>query len=458
MCAQHRKGILSKSKALCDKGYAEEITLACGTPSVELIFRRLTKPGLAVLLEAPDDAVINGTIRIDHFRSGSAQSIELREWLIESAGVESKLDQQVFDDTISDTVASGHITPLTYAIDQVSNVNFGKKYSQSQKYNMWRLSHINAMFVANNHLTYIDKRPYDTGFSIDGIVDEESYAAYTKKYGHTVASMTYYALTHWYQNNPGYYRLVQQTPDISNKAKENWLNTPAFYSTRELPTSNQHNLVSLGTNAKGSQRKSYGIYIGLAMGKKVNYICYHAKPGVFQWVLTRERAAKQAAEIAIRQMKSKHPEMRCRDTVDYALYFCSSHHQFLALFASIKAKHTPRKKRAHPCKQPYIDMYCIPVNDSGTHLLGCLLDYSPVDAEYRIHEELVAMDIGFAHTAQYIYPLTYKGRPVLSGYTMNIKRISHVLQDYLDGHMITICCYPEQAPWYRLLFPGCTIL
>ena len=32
------------------------------------------------------------------------------------------------------------------------------------------------------------------------------------------------------------------------------------------------------------------------------------------------------------------------------------------------------------------------------------------------------------------------------------------IEDYLDGKDFYVCCLPDQAPWYKALFPNCTIL
>ena len=103
-------------------------------------------------------------------------------------------------------------------------------------------------------------------------------------------------------------------------------------------------------------------------------------------------------------------------------------------------------------------MFVIPVNDSGTFLLWLLLEYSPVETEQMIHRGLVDGAIGFEHQQNLYYPLTYNGKKVFSGYTMNINKIHHVLEDHLDGNDFYVCCFPEQVPWYQKLFPGKTFL
>ena len=86
------------------------------------------------------------------------------------------------------------------------------------------------------------------------------------------------------------------------------------------------------------------------------------------------------------------------------------------------------------------------------------MEMAPSETEARISNSLIGMDIGFQYSVNYYYPLTYKGKRVFLGYTMNISKINHVLEDYLDGANFYIACFPEQAKWYKLLFPTLTIL
>lgn len=469
-CLQHRRNALDRARYLCTKKYAKDANITCGKPPIPRSFRHITKLGLTVLIEAPDEAAgddaedtdetstINGKIKEDYFRSGAMSSTELRDLLHEYAISDEPGDQQTFRDLLLDAVMAGRVTPLSYAIDKVQDVKTSTtKYSQNQMLNTWRLSNIQAMFLANDHLTYLDRRQFDTGFAIDGITDDESFEEYTKKHGLTIPALTYYALTNWYRDNPDFYQITQQIPDPGELAKEDWLNTPAFYATRELPNYSEQTPMTV-EGSKGTKKTINAIYVGLATGVSVNYICYYAKPGEFKWMQKRERAAKEEITQAVHQMKTLCPEMRCSDKVDFALHFCSTMRQFEELFEPTKKKHVKNKKLKYTTSDPYIGMFAVPVNDSGTFLLWLLLEYSPMEVEQKIRRGLIATDESFAYSTNRIYPLTYKGKRVFSGYTMDIEKINHVLEDYLDGHDFYICCFPEQAPWYEKLFPGKVIL
>lgn len=41
---------------------------------------------------------------------------------------------------------------------------------------------------------------------------------------------------------------------------------------------------------------------------------------------------------------------------------------------------------------------------------------------------------------------------------MDISKINEALVEYLNGRKFHICCFTEQAKWYRMLFPDVQIL
>lgn len=468
---QEREKALERARYLCEKGYAKDINRTCGTPAMKRSFRHITKKGLAVLIEAPDEAAredddeaietsdVNGEIKVDHFRSGSLASADLRDLLLGLAGSDDPINQTHFNEALLDAVKEGRVTPLSYAINLVQNTKISlTKYSPNQQHSIWRQSNILAIFLANEHLTYLDRRQYDTGFAIDGITDDESHEIYIQKNGHTMASTTRYALVNWYKQNPGFYKITQTKPDESEWAKEEWLNTPAFYSTKELPNFDEQKTLTFEDNARGRRQIINAIHVGLAIGKKVNYVCYHGKPGEFKWLPNREKTAKTQTENAVRQMKTLCPEMRCKDTVDFALYFCSSRHQFLALFDKTKEKHKKFKKQNYITNEPYASMHAVPINDSGAFQAWCLLEWTPLETEQAIHDTLVENDPNFDYAPERNYPLRYKGKRVFSGYTMDVRKINYALEDHLDGHDFYIACFTDQIPWYKALFPGKTFL
>ena len=431
LCDNHRQRILYQARTLVQQGYVADCKRSCGTPTQIRSFRHITKAGIALLLKNPDGILIDSE------------------------------DTTSVNDLLSASVISEDATPLSYAYNLIDKVKFGTdKISQNQLYSIWRLSHIIAMFRSNGFLTNLDRRPYDTGFSFDGITDDESFERYIHKHGYTIPAITHYALKHWYSQNPGFYKITQTQPDNSEDAINEWLQTPAFYSTKELPSSTSLATDSVEANAKGSKQTMRAIYVGLATGKETNYACYHAKNGAFTWNQIREKQAKDALEYAIAEMKRQNPRIPYNNNVSRALYFCTSIHQFAALFEATKKKHVKYKQLAYPISKPYAGVHAIPVNDSGGFLLWLLMEFSPVEVENMIHKSLVDLDIGFEYRSGYenLFPLWYKSKYFFSGYTMDIRMINRAVERYLDGFDFCIGCFPDQVAWYRKLFPKCTIL
>ena len=466
-CDAWRKNSLDRARYICDLGYAKDSKLICGKPQKERMFRNLTRHGLTAFLNTPDDIVpneedaettreYNGNKKETRFRSTTQSSSDLRDLLYTYATSPDAGDLQEFRNLLLETVQSERITPLSYGLNIIHQLKPGiAKYSQEQKYNIWRLSHINAMFASNNHLTYLDRRPHDTGFAIDGITDKNSYDAYVEKHGLTMAAYSYYTLSNWYNDNPGYFRITQTQPDCSEEAYRAWLETPAFYYTKELPASNTAPTnYHLELNIAGSQRRHHTICVGLATGKNVNYACFHGKPGELSWSKTRETNAKTELEKCVLYMKTQNPDLKYNDHVDFALYFCSSHHQFNALFERTKNRHAKKQKGNFLTDEPFTSMHAIPVNDSGTFLLWCLLEFSPMETEEVLRNSLMDRSEDFHFQSNNIYPLTYKGKRVFLGYTMDIAKINRALEDHLDGANFYIGCFPEQIAWYQRLMPG----
>ncbi len=468
----YKRRHLDRMTYLIKKGLVKDRTWKCGTPSTGRTFRVLTKAGLVAATEAPDEALAkteeetdereenNGNIKDGNFRRTSQGATTLRELLDAYASDPCEKSQQMFDEILLEAVMDGLTTPLTQALPVVPFAKIStRKYSPNQIYNIWRTSHRMAMFRVNDHLTYLDRRPYDTGFAIDGIHDEGSYNAYVEKCGHTMASLTYYALTRWYAANPGCYQINQQDPDMSNEARAAWLSAPAYYMSTELPLLERQDTDNNSSALYGSKQRLNAIFTGLATGQKQNYICYHGHPGEFKWNKVRERQTKEAVEQCVHEMKTRNPELPLNDAVNYGLYFCSSYHQFLALFERTKERH--RKKLAkgnYLTNEPFISLHAIPVNDSGCFLLWFLMQLSPGETERKICNQLVMQDPNFQHQTNRCYPLTYKGNRVFPGYTMDVAKINEVLEDYLDGQTFLLACFPDQAKWYKHLFPGITIL
>lgn len=424
LCDKHRQRTLYKARSLVKKGYVQDTKRSCGTPAKRRSFRRITKAGVALLLENPDGILIENSDSIDSL--------------------------------LSESVTNEHATPLAYACNLIKQTKIStEKYSPNQLYNIWRISHIIAMFQSNGYLTWLDKRPYDTGFAFDSIVDEASFITYVQKHGYNLPAITHYALKRWYTQHPGFYRITQTAADDSEDAMNEWLQTPAFYSKKELPSSNSQEEDPDECSAPGSKQTMRAIYVGLATGISTNYACYHAKKGVFAWSPEQAKQEKDALERDLAEMKRQNPRIPCNSNVSNALYFCTSIHQFLALFETTMQKHIKYKQLTLPISKPYAGVHVIPVNDSGGFLLWLLMEFAPEEVERMINESLVSHDSDFEYREGYdtTFALWYQGKFVFCGYTMNLQKINRAVERYLDGFDFYIGCFPDQVAWYRQLFP-----
>lgn len=461
-CLRERNSFTTRNKYLCDIGMVRDRKYICGYPKTEYQFRVITRDGLAVLTDSippKKKTDKDGTIKGKNIRDCSPDAEHLRELFASYAGSDNPDEQQIFNSLLFESVSEGKVTPLSAAVELVPECRINTtKYSPWQIYNIWRQSNILSMFRVNDFLTYFDRRPFDTGFSIDGITDEQSYNYYIETYGVTPAALCYKALTTWYQSNPSFYRFLQRTPTPGNQAKEQWLNTPVYYQTKELPVFNAAENIAENNGKKGNKRMSFTICVGLALGRYCNYVCYHAKPGLFKWIKLREERTRQLAEDTIHDMKTQNPEIKNTDAVRFALFFCTSIHQFLAIFQRTIERHKRKLSTSYLTDAPYTSIHIIPVNDSGCFSLYCLLQYSPQEAEDAIRNNLLKSNREISYSANPLFPLTFKGERVFLGHTMDIGKINRALTEHLDGNDFVIACFPEQVPWYQKLFPGKTFL
>ena len=91
-------------------------------------------------------------------------------------------------------------------------------------------------------------------------------------------------------------------------------------------------------------------------------------------------------------------------------------------------------------------------------MLRHLLEETPEALQLGCANKLLDVDDRFNFCMNPTYPLTLNGRRVFLGYAMNVRHIHKALVDHLNGQNFFILCFPEQVPWYRMLFPGKTYL
>ena len=245
--ASARAAKMKRTSRMIEAGYISDKKRVCGTPPETRQFRALTKKGIATVLATMadlDEIYADNNLRdndgnIKEITAiASGPSADLEAALFTYALSQNEADAQFFRNLLLEAVMHERTTPLTASLHLAHKAKVTtSQYSQNQVYSIWKYSHIQAMFLANNHLTYLDRRPYDTGFAIDGIHDDKSLQQYVQKNGLTMTAYTYQTFNAWYRSNPDFYRITQTTPTPGEEAREEWRHTPAFYKTTELPRS-----------------------------------------------------------------------------------------------------------------------------------------------------------------------------------------------------------------------------
>lgn len=418
----YRKNTLDRSRYMITKGWVTEQHRPCGSLSQDQIFRTLTKDGLSILTDYPNNIS--------------------------------------FLDILPVTDRKVPISPLATGFKQAQTIRITTSgLSPNQLYTIWCQSHIQAVFRANGYLTCLDRKPYGSGIMLGPIKDEASYGRYVKQHGNTLLAYTYRTLSDFYTSTPGSYTITQVYPDTSRQTYDDWLHTPALYLRNELPDVAPDNGSDQGmTKLYGSKQTMYRTDLGVAMGRRINFACYHTHPSTFRWIKKRETATKIELDRAIRFMYTQSPHLHYKPSVDFALLFCPTRHQFFSIFKSTIERHKAGKSTHCPVDGPYTSTHIIPINDTGTYMLRRFLEDSPESLRLSCTNYLLESDDRFGDSVNYFYPLTYNGKRVFAGYAMDIKRIHKALVDHLNGQDFYILCFPEQVPWYRMLFSGKTFL
>lgn len=469
-CKKARENRLCSIKRMENIGLIQSVNWKCGTSAhIKRPFYMLTKMGMTTLAGAPDGEMdINQIIglegkcaQLSRYRSYSKESLMVRQEVFSAAERRAfgPAENMAFNAELLYAIRMGECTPLSAALPELCGYTYNTaKYSQNQLYAVWRNSHINAMFQTNGFLTFVDRRQYDCGFKLDGIASETGLDTYTSKHGMTAAAISHIALTRWYRDHPSANCYTNSVCNIPPIPHDQWCRTPSFYTTRELP--GYDGLTKLeDKKARTSEfTSSLHSFTGIVIGTKLNYICYHAKPGTFTWNYHMEKTTKKNIEDAIQKMNEKSSIQTASTSADNAIIFCTSHYQFLSIFVRTTERHAKGQSGSYATNQPYRTINIIPVNDSGAFLLRCLALSSPYEVMTNIRNHLLDASEHFRYNENRVYPVTYDYRNVFIGHTMDVNLINMAYEDYLDGRRFYISCFPEQAMWYRKLMPECELL
>lgn len=457
-----------------EKGaYAEDKTKNYGKKQNEQVrFDNLTQSGFYLLTSTPDmetekkrlDAVRDmmgpndrNQKEINYMPSGKNRNIAYLLYDLDSKENKSAEERALFQSVFSESVATWEVTPLANSIALAKEVSVSpKRMNGSQMFRAWRIGNIITMFRVNNFLTYLDRRHIDTGWAINGISTEAQCEQQVKEGNLDISAFMFHALRKWYGEHPDSYSFTN--PDDSLSAnKDAWLSTPVFYSAHEIPGFEKMYFDDGSLLQKGQQNKLRSTFLGVGIGKELNYIIYHTKPKKTRWISKSENTIPFTVQNGIDRYSPDDPVPGANREIQNAIIFCATTYQFAALFDDLR-KDKRSGKAVGEYGYPYITMSIIPVNTSGVIQLHQLMLSTPENFIQKMTRQLIQKNAGFIEANDLLFPLGYQNKPVLLAYDMEYYRLRRALSRYNGGQRFYIACYPEQAKFLSVLFPDAEFL
>lgn len=458
---------------MLETGYIEEKVKKYG-PTVEDQLRlvSLTKAGLYLLASNPDQATEDA--RIDQlgnisysklngltYRSVSEYDVLLREMVyLDQKGIIIDDDIDAMEEAFHKALEDGEMTILACDSLMADSVEVSNpRYNAKRLYRAWRLANINALFMANEFLTYLDRRPIDTGWAIGSIQDNDSFQKYISSGEMDVPAFMYHALNKWYNAHPESYRFLEPLPEADMATSEeydSWRSTPAFYATTEIPGFAPlcEKEIEL---SKGQKNNMVHTLAGIAVGKKIVYIVHHTRPTKTPWGERWEMTAIEIVQNALEEAGILSPSgepYKIRE----ALVVCGSVYQFEAFFTAAKNKISKRWSREKRVGVPYSSVCLIPINGSGAMQLRYLMNCTPIEMDYILTRTILQKDSRFSLNNDPLFPLTFDGVPVLVAHSMQLQKLYDALLEYQDGMDFYISCYPGQVKYIRRIMPEAKFL
>lgn len=439
----------------------------------------LTKSGLYLLTNTPDPAEEKIRLAQNHakvnrrkidYRSSNVTDVAARNYLYAVFSDPDSTPDEIASATelMSDNILDGNMSILTCGIaDAIKASCTPNNMNSSQFYRCWRAANINALFMANNFLTYLDRRPMDTQWKIGRMRSAEDYQKALHDGTLDIPALSYYALTSWYESMPDSYCFLQPQLDLTAIPHAEWCSTPAFYQTSELPGlmyTEPETLISL-TGAANAVRHTFE---GVAIGSKETYIVHHTRPRRTPWI---EDVERRTAALVATCLRSYCPGYRTRSkqVIDNAIIVCDTVYQFEALFENARDKMPKRWRKLRRVGVPYNSVSIIPINASGAMQLRILLLSSPEEFEAMIIRTFTDQNsrinpMHFTAINDPIFQLTVTRRnakntgsetlPVLLAHTMNYQRLYYAWERYDTGEKFLVGCYPGQVKFIRKIMPN----
>ncbi len=346
------------------------------------------------------------------------------------------------------------LTPLGLypAIAERVSVSFNSTWS-SKMYSIYRTSNINALFIANGYLTYIDRRPYDTNWSVNKIWSDDDIEKLIAQEKVDLPTYCCYTLRHYYRNNPLLFSFLNPV-----MTREQWESMPVFYATNELPPYNGLDEVSNEVNA--SKQSLHYTFSGLAIGKTDAYIVHHTQRLKTPWQKNLEHETIQSMTSALRSL-----HLSCNadiTSVSNAIVVCETPRQMKNFLMERQSENAQKPKSATFLSAPYLSVFFVPLNSSGAAEMSLLMEYQPDSIQsilsYHLYKTNSAK-LTLIENPMSIYTLIYRENqeatpvPVFVGHTMNLDHLAILIDDYNSGKEFIISCYPQQVSYYQELMP-----
>lgn len=447
-CEATGRYVLHAISMLEKDGYLEKLKRKYGPAHwKEIEVLRLTKKGLSLLTEA---VLTDSNDKLDEYLYGSDRDYlltpEVADYklvmalndLAERSG-DSPENASLYQMALEDAIMDENVTIMATCLPDTKDATDAlPKINGESLYRSLKLSEVHALFRRCNCLTYLDRRPMGN-WQTWGINDSESFANYVNAKGLDIPAITYKALTTWYEQHPHsvYFQHPAELPELMEQ--------PAFYGLHELPGfyADIDSSETASDNAQTGQKNFMRhTSLGVAIGKKTNYLCYHTHKIKTPWMPGVESATIASVQRIIDQYDPEKPVFGAGRKIENALMFCTTIAQFAKLF-----------DRPGKFKSPFTTISIIPITNSGITQLSTLMQTSPTEYENIITKYLVELDVGFTKIEHPLYPLEYDNTPVFFGFNMELKKVHHALTDYQYGTKFLIACYADQVKYYQKIMP-----
>lgn len=457
---------------MLESGYLEDISRKYEkNRSSQFRMVRLTQAGLYLLASTPDEKL--EMKRLDNLRgdtdrkkkentyqSDSVYDRQLREqWYVAATNPDAlRVDREILNDAFLEAVYEGDMTILALDCALAKEVSVTSNASNGwQIYRDWRLANITALFMANDFLTFLDRRPMDTKWVVSGIQNEEDLAKQIQGGTLNLPGFMFHVLNRWYSEHPTSYRFTDPGCELTGETEEDWKATPAFYSAIEIPgffnEENSFGSISL-TGAKNALRHTF---CGVAIGRKKTYIVYHTKPGKTPWSERVEQTTADAVYKFLCDANGKDFATR-EPEITSAIMVCHGVHQFAKLFENAKKHMANKWRKSLRVGIPYDTVSIVPINASGAMQLRGLMLMTPADYDLYMINKLKAQDSRFERTQETLYPLNFNNVPVLVAHSMDFQKLFWALEDYYDGEKFYVSCFPGQVKYIQKIMPNVEFL